>query len=125
MANLSAVIVQLRQERGRAANQVRRLDQAISVLTSLNGSAGNTGSHLRKTLSAAARRRIAAAARARWAKLKSATSANSASGKTQASAAKKAPRRVLSAAARGKIAAAARARWAKVRAQQQNRKKAA
>jgi hypothetical protein len=59
----------------------------------------------RRTMSAAARRRIAAAQRARWARVKE-----------QQAIPIKAGKRRISAAGRARIAAAARARWAKVRA---------
>ena len=66
MANLEAIVQQLKQQRD-------RLDAAIRALTSLDGAAGKSrqsGSPKRRTLSAAARRKIAAAQRARWAKIK-------------------------------------------------------
>jgi len=69
MANIESIVQQLRQERD-------RLDAAIRALTSLGGSGtgrnnGSSGAGpKRRTLSAAARRKIAAAPRARWAKIK-------------------------------------------------------
>jgi hypothetical protein len=66
MANLEGIVQQLKQQRD-------RLDAAIRALTSLDGAAGTSrqgGSPKRRTLSAAARRKIAAAQRARWAKIK-------------------------------------------------------
>jgi hypothetical protein len=62
MANLGAVLAQLKAERA-------KLDKAIEALS---GVAGNSGAGRRGTrrLSAAARERIAAAQRARWAKFK-------------------------------------------------------
>lgn len=128
MANLSGVIAELERERTRAAEEMERLDQAMTALSGLNGASGRipsrTTTHPRKTMSAAARRRIAAAQRARWAKLKADSQRLASPGKVQATATKKAPVRVLSAAARNKIAAAQRARWAKVRAQEPKRKAA-
>ena len=59
MADLSAVVAQLKQERA-------KLDKAIAALS---GVAEKSGVGKRK-LSAAARERIAAAQRARWAKFK-------------------------------------------------------
>jgi hypothetical protein len=65
MANLAGVLKELEQERS-------RLEQAIEVIGKLVGRNG-TGVIARRpkrTLSAAARRKIAAAQRARWAKWK-------------------------------------------------------
>jgi hypothetical protein len=67
MANLAAVLKELKQERS-------RLDQAIEVIGKLVGrddTAGRTvGARPRRILSLAARRKIAAAQRARWAKVR-------------------------------------------------------
>ena len=65
MANLQGIVQQLKQERD-------RLDAAIRALASLDGAGGPTrrAGSPRRTLSAAARRKIAAAQRARWAKIK-------------------------------------------------------
>ena len=62
MADLSAVVAQLKAERA-------KLDKAIAVLSGLDGRTGSSGGGRRK-LSPAARARIAAARRARWAKFK-------------------------------------------------------
>jgi exonuclease VII small subunit len=59
MADLGAIVAQLKAERA-------KLDKAIEALS---GVAGKSGGGTRK-LSAAARARIAAAQRARWAKFK-------------------------------------------------------
>jgi hypothetical protein len=59
MTDLTKVVAQLKQERD-------KLDQAIAALSGV-GRAGRTG---KRTLSAAARKRIADAQRARWAKFK-------------------------------------------------------
>ena len=68
MANLTAVVAQLHQQRKELDNELSRLDQAIRVLSGLDGaSKGRAG---KRRLSAAARARIAAAQRARWAKWK-------------------------------------------------------
>src|SRR5438045_5223610 len=66
MANLEAIVQQLKQHRD-------RLDAAIRALTSLDeagGTSRQSGAPKRRTLSAAARRKIAAAQRARWQKSK-------------------------------------------------------
>jgi hypothetical protein len=94
MANLDAVVKELQQER-------EKLDQAIAVLTSLDGSGRTTWK--RRIMSPAARRRIAAAQRARWAKQK-----NSAQNDAR-------PKRRISAAGIARIRATAKARWARVR----------
>lgn len=77
MANISAVLKQLRSERERAAQELERLDAAITALDQVGHKrAGRRvamtgrGRKPHRRLSAAARRRIAAAQRARWAKLK-------------------------------------------------------
>ena len=60
MADLSAIVAQLKAERA-------KLDKAIEALSGVDGSGGGRGT---RRLSAAARARIAAAQRARWAKFK-------------------------------------------------------
>ena len=62
MANLSAVVAQLKAERA-------KLDKAIEALSGVAGNSGGSGRGIRR-LSAPARERIAAAQRARWAKFK-------------------------------------------------------
>lgn len=98
---LSAVVLQLRIERTNLASQLRHVDEALSVLGQLNGRRPYGGA--RRTLSAAARRKISLAQKARWARQAS----NSQSGTR--------PKRTMSAAARKKIAEAQRRRWAKLR----------
>jgi hypothetical protein len=92
MANLEAVVKELRLERN-------KLDKAIAALTSLDGTGNKTKTSQRRTMSVAARRRIAVAQRARWARQRVAR-----------------PKRRISAAGIARIRAAAKARWAKVRA---------
>jgi hypothetical protein len=106
MGNLNNALQQLREERRQGQLHVEKLDQAISVIESLNGSgtSGN-GNQPRRTLSASARKRISLAQKARWAK----RAANGKAGMTK-------PRRTISAAGRKRIAAAQRARWAKLKA---------
>ena len=60
MADLSAIVAQLKEERA-------KLDKAIEALSGVTGKSGGGG---KRKLSAAARERIAAAQRARWAKFK-------------------------------------------------------
>ena len=98
MANFAGVLKELEQERD-------RLNQVIQVIGDFVGRNG-TGVRARgpkRTLSAAARRKISLAQKARWAKTKRSVS----------------PRKehTMSRAGRNKIAAAQRARWAKVRQQ--------
>lgn len=75
MANFAEALTVLREERGRAAMQVRHIDEAIAVIGKLAGRNGlglgvRKTSIKKRTMSAAARRKIAAAQRARWAKWK-------------------------------------------------------
>ena len=75
MGTIAETVKDLVQERSRMAGQIKKLDKAISVLRKLDGS-GPSGARKsvgkRRTMSAAARRRIAAAQKARWAKWKAA-----------------------------------------------------
>ena len=113
MGNLSSALQQLRAERKQAQARVKSIDQAISVIESLNGS-GTFGKANQPTriISAASRRKMAQAQRARWAKARKEPQPI-ALAKTTASAPVK---RTMSAAARRKIAAFQRARWAKLKA---------
>ena len=115
MGNLSSALQQLRMERKQAQTRVESIDQAISVIESLNGS-GTLGKAAQPTriISQASRRKMARAQRARWAKARK-ESQPEATPKTTASAPVK---RTMSAAARRKIATFQRARWAKLKAQQ-------
>jgi hypothetical protein len=74
MADIANAVRELREERSRMVGQVRTLDKAIVVLRKL---ASNNGLSVlrrsvrkKRTMSAAARRRISAAQKARWAKWK-------------------------------------------------------
>src|SRR6266478_6441852 len=76
MSNLANVVQQLQKEREQAQRTVEQLDEALKALGSLEGLRGKVGrvgraqtlGKKRRTMSAAARKRIAAAQRARWAK---------------------------------------------------------
>jgi hypothetical protein len=116
MGNLAGALQQLRAERKQAQLHVEKLDQAISVIESLNGS-GTFGQANQPTriISAASRRKMARAQRARWARAKNGSQPVVAIAKPMASAPVK---HTMSAAARRKIAAFQRARWAKLKAQQ-------
>jgi hypothetical protein len=75
MINWDAVVVGLRAERERAQKTIEQIDAALAALNGLDQTGSRTfrpRSSGRRTMSAAARRRIAAAQRARWAKWKAA-----------------------------------------------------
>jgi hypothetical protein len=80
MSNLAKAVQQLQKERDQARRRVEQLDEALKALGSLGGLRGMVGrvrraqttGKKRRTMSAAARKRIAAAQRARWAKWKAA-----------------------------------------------------
>ncbi len=77
MSDLANVVQQLQKERDQAQRRIEQLDEALKVLGSLEGLRGRVGrtqtaGKKRRTMSAAARKRIAAAQRARWAKWKAA-----------------------------------------------------
>ena len=112
MANLENALQELRTERKQAQLHVEKLDQAISVIESLNGSGTSPDtSQPKRIISAASRRKMALAQKARWARAgKGSHPAKEASGSTHRKG------HTMSAAARRKIAAAQRARWAKVKA---------
>lgn len=74
MADLDAVLEQLKQERKRAVGELKQLEKVITALSRMgtrsSGSASGSGKDTKHQLSAAARERIAAAQRARWAKVR-------------------------------------------------------
>ncbi len=79
MSNLTKVVQQLKKERDLTYRRIEQLDEALKALTGIGGARGpirrrgpTQASGKRRTLSAAARKRIAAAQRARWAKWKAA-----------------------------------------------------
>ena len=107
MANvegLVSVISQLREQRTKLIKDLNHLDMALSVLSKVSGGKIHPGT--RRTLSAAARKKIAAAQKLRWAKVRA---------QNVILMAKKPGKRTMSAEARRKIAAAQRARWAKLK----------
>lgn len=115
MGTLDNVLQQLRQEHKQAEGEVQKLEKAILAIESLTGhSVGVTanGTRPKRTMSAAARRKIAQAQRARWAKLRKPLQPTA---KAPIVASRK---RRLSPEGRRRIIAATRARWARVRAQQ-------
>jgi hypothetical protein len=114
MGNLSNALQELRAERKQVQLQVEKLDQVISVIESLNGSARPQNANKpNRTISAASRRKMAQAQKARWQKVRE-QSQPIVKAKTGAAPVK----RTMSAAARRKIAAFQRARWARIKAQQ-------
>jgi hypothetical protein len=116
MANLTSALQQLREERRQAQEHVDKLDRAILVIESLNGSTSSRNpSQPRRIVSAASRRKMAQAQKARWASIRKEAQPVAETTKTTGLAIVK---RTMSASARRKIAAAQKARWAKFRAQQ-------
>jgi hypothetical protein len=116
MGNLSGALQQLRAERKQAQARVESIDQAISVIESLNGSGKvSQANQPTRIISQASRRKMAQAQRARWAKVRNGSQPAVVIAKTTGSAPVK---HTMSAASRKKIAAFQRARWAKIKAQQ-------
>jgi hypothetical protein len=115
MANLTGALQELRAERSRAQSQVEKLDQAISVIESLNGfGTPHKASQPVRIVSAASRRKMALAQKRRWAGLrKGPQPAIVAAANTTGSTPVK---RTMSAASRKKIATFQRARWARLKA---------
>ena len=103
LTGLASIVAELRVERTDLVTQLKHVDAALSVLGKLDS--GRSYTKPRRTLSAAARRKISLAQKARWAKRG-----------TNGRAGAPMPKRTISAAGRRRIAAAQRARWAKVRA---------
>jgi hypothetical protein len=128
MGNLNNALQELRAERKQAQSQVEKLDKAIAVIESLNGSgpsrttnqptgiisASASPSAPTRIISKASRLKMARAQRARWARAKK-ESQPIAIAKTTGSAPVK---HTMSISARRKIAAFQRARWAKLKAGQ-------
>ena len=111
MGNLTSVLQQLRTERKQAQLHVEKLDQAISVIESLNGSGTlRQANQPARIISQASRRKMAQAQRARWARARKESQPVVAMAKTTGSALVK---HNMSAAARKKISLAQKARWAK------------
>ena len=116
MGNLTSALQQLREERKQAQSHVEKLDQAISVIESLNRPRMlQQANQPTRIISQASRRKMAQAQRARWARAKEAPQPVVAIANTTGSAPVK---HTMSTAARRKIAAFQRARWAKLKALQ-------
>lgn len=114
MANLSAIMQQLKKERDRVERELSGLNAALAAFVNVYaGKSKPTTGRKRRKMSVSARKKIAAAQRARWAKArKGSQPAVMGAAKTTPSAPAK---RTMSVAARRKIAAFQRARWAKVK----------
>src|SRR4029077_19249088 len=102
LKSLESIVSQLREQRTSLVNELRHVDAALAVLGKLEGGRSYTEPrrHRRRTMSAAARRKISLAQKARWAKRNN--------GQEGARS-----KRHVSAASRRKMAIAQRARWAK------------
>jgi hypothetical protein len=115
MGNLASALQQLREVRKHAQSHVEKLDIAISVVESLNGSGTPQNvNQPTRIISAASRRKMARAQKARWQNVREKSQPMAPAKTTDPAPAK----RTMSAAARRKIAAFQRARWAKVKAGQ-------
>jgi len=116
MSGIASALQELRVERKQAQAHLEKLDEAISVMESLNGAgaAVKTTTHTR-VISAASRRKMALAQKARWDKVRREGKPAVVVSRTAAGVPAK---RTMSAEARKKIAAAQRARWATVRAKE-------
>jgi hypothetical protein len=109
MGTISGVVRQLKKERTRLADELHRVTAALTAFGKVYLSGSNPKGVGKRTLSAAARKKISLAQKKRWA----------ASRKEATPAVAAVPaKRTMSASARRKIAAAQKLRWAKVRAGQ-------
>ena len=72
MLNVQSVLNELRNQRRRTQAELKRLDRAIAALRPLSSGNPDTerGRGIKRTLSAAARKRISQAQKARWAKIR-------------------------------------------------------
>jgi len=68
LEGLGNIVTELRAERAHLVNNLRHVDAALAVLGKLEG--GKFATVSRRSLSAAARRKMAAAQKARWAKVR-------------------------------------------------------
>jgi len=114
MSNLQNALRELREKRKTAKIEIEKLDEIISGIESLNGTAVQESNRPTRIISAASRRKMALARKARWASIRK-QSQPILVGKTTVSAPTKP---TMSASARRKIAAAQKVRSAKVRAQE-------
>lgn len=109
MSNFENALKELRAKRSQAQIEIDKLDQIITGIESLNGTAASHKPVLKsRVISAASRRKMALAQKARWANIRNGSKPVA---KTSPPA-----KRTMSTAARRKIAAAQKARWVKIRA---------
>jgi len=111
MGTISGVVRQLKKERARLTDELHRVTAALTAFGKvyLSGSNPKAVGNGKRTLSAAARKKISLAQKARWATAR----------KNSKPAVATAPaKRTMSASARRKIGAAQKKRWAMVRAGQ-------
>jgi hypothetical protein len=114
MSNLENALKELREKRSKAQIEIDKLDQVISGIESLNGTAAlHKPTEPIRVISLASRRKMALAQKARWASVRKQSQPAVGSAKTISSAP---ATRTMSVAARRKIAATQKARWAKIRA---------
>ena len=114
MSNLENALKELREKRSKARTEIETLDQIITGIESLNGTAVlHKPSQPIRIISAASRRKMALAQRKRWASVRKQSQPAVGSAKTTDAIPAK---RTMSVASRKKIAAALRARWAKIHA---------
>jgi hypothetical protein len=119
MGNLNNALQELRAERKQAQLQVEKLNQAISVIELLNGSATvSQANQPTRIISVASRRKMAQAQKARWARARKESQPAQPVVVTTKTKGPTPVKRTMSAAARRKIAAFQKARWAKIKAQQ-------
>jgi len=131
MGNLANALQQLRAERREAQLHVEKLDKAITVIESLNGS-GTFGkvnqpigitstsaspSAPKRFISKASRLKMARAQRSRWERDRNGSQPGLVA-TTKTTTPAPVARRTMSPAARRKIAAFQKARWQKIKAQQ-------
>jgi hypothetical protein len=110
MSNLQNALRELREKRQKAEIEIKKLDQIISGIESLNGiGVVHESSRATRIVSAASRQKMAHAQKARWASIRK---------PSQPILVSAPAKRTMSASARRKIAAAQKARWARVRAQE-------
>jgi len=111
MGTMAGVVRQLSKERARLSDELHRVTTALTAFGKvyLSGSNPKAVGSTKRTLSAAARKRISLAQKKRWASSRKEVTPATAPAPTK---------RTMSAAARKKIAAAQKKRWAKVRSGQ-------
>jgi hypothetical protein len=125
MGNLANALQELRAERREAQSHIEKLDKAIAVIESLNGTGTpqkanqptRVISEPARVISAASRRKMALAQQARWAKIRKESSQPVVVGAAKTTVPSPV-KRTMSAAARRRISAFQRARWARLKAQQ-------